>query len=109
MKKEVFSTGYPLNPESRDGYTISIIGGGLLEVRFDTVEPGVVSYPFRVPAEHLPPERYDDLDLLGELTDSALYGTIDGAQVKYHGKWYSADTIRKIQSAHDDPYWQRHV
>ena len=64
---------------------------------------------YRIGKEHLRPCDFGDHNKITELEVDAELGVRDNTQYYYKDKWWTTQTIRKIQQVNQDPYWQKYA
>ena len=109
MKEIYCSSENLVSVDNQTVYSIYEMENGMLEIRFVCADPNVINYPIRVSKDQLPKADFANLYRIGELTTNALDGALNNAQIFFKGKWYSMETINKIQAKNEDMYWQRYV
>lgn len=109
MKEIYCSSDNAVSVDNQTVYSIYEMDNEMLEIRSVCADPNTVNYPIRVSKDQLPKADFSNLCRIGELTANALDGALNNAQVFFKGKWYSMETINKIQAIHEDMNWKRYV
>ena len=110
MKKEVYrSFEGKLSPECQRGYIVYDCGE-YWEINHQTVWMDEKCFSVRIKKGYK--LKFDDIERIEELEFGVNNGIVDG-QAAYNGKWYSTETINKIQEKNNcrqtfEP-WQRFV
>lgn len=78
------------------------------EVHELSARMGVPEYVFRVSKSAVENPDWTDLYTIGKLETEVRNGSLDG-QVYAKGRWYSSESIRKIQNIHKDYNWQAYI
>lgn len=110
-KEEIYRSfeGF-LNVDQQCGYILySISDGAMIEYEWLSVWQDASTERARFPAKLLPPSEYSNGALLGELVVNCMDGVIEGGQYFHKDRWWSAETIHKIQNVNQDYCWQRYV
>lgn len=64
---------------------------------------------YRIGKEHLRPCDFGNRSKITELEADAELGVRDNMQYYYKDKWWTTQTIRKIQSTQQDQHWQKYA
>lgn len=95
-----------LNVDCQEGYILYTINDGeLIEYEGLSVWQDTETERARIPARYLPAPEYANTEKISELIADCHNGTIPGGQVWVDGKWWSYDTIQKIQQRRQDNRW----
>lgn len=105
-EKEVYrSFEGKLGVDNRTGYIIYELND-YYEIEILNVWSDVEDVRFRVVKDDLP--DFDNADRIDKLLFEIEHGARAG-QIFFRGKWYSQDTINKIQCTNKDHDWKRYV
>lgn len=107
MKEVYRSFDRKLDVDRQSGYTITDTGN-FYEVVFISVwssAPGRV----RIRKDAITPDDFADGEKLARIQLDIESGASDAGLAYWNGKWYSQDTIRAIQAAHQDAQWKKYV
>lgn len=107
MKEIYRSFEGKLNVENQSGYIIYEIEN-FYQIEFISVRTSG-SDKVRIKKELLQKEDFENLEKITEIEMDIENGRADYGQCWYKEKWYSYDTINKIQCKNQDNYWKRYV
>lgn len=106
LKKEIYrSFEGKLDPDTRSGYVIYETNN-FYEINFLSVYSEIGTQKIRVPKTTK--FEFDNLEQISEIQEDVENGCRDG-QAYYKEKWYSQQTINKIQKNNSDYNWRRYV
>lgn len=110
MKEIYRSFEGKLGVEQQEGYILYTVNNGdLIEYEGLSVWEDAKTERARIPVRYLPASDYDNLGKITELVGDCYYGNLPGGQIHIKGKWWSYDTICKIQQKHNDNAWMRYI
>lgn len=99
-----------LGVEQQRGYILyELADGELIEYESISVWEDEHTEHARIPSRFLPASEYSNINKIAELVADCYYGNLAGGQIFFRGKWWSYDTIRKIQQKNRDNCWHRYV
>lgn len=94
-----------LGVENQSGYII-YESKEFYQIEFVTVWSDVKESKVRIPKDTK--FDFENIERIGELQFDIENGVREG-QAYYNGKWYSMETINKIQDKRQDYNWKRYV
>lgn len=110
MKEIYRSFEGKLNVDCQEGYILYTVNNGdLIEYEGLSVWADTKTERARIPARYLSEADYGNLDKIMDLVGDCYYGNLPGGQIHINGKWWSYDTICKIQQKHHDNNWMRYI
>ena len=78
------------------------------EIHELSARSGAQEHIFRVCKSAVENPDWTDLYTIGKFETEVRNGSLDG-QFFAKGKWYSSESIRKIQNSHKDYNWQAYI
>ena len=98
-----------LDLDNQSGYVIYSLGNGLLQIEFLSINRDVKDEKYRLPDNLLRVSDLDNAEKLISLCLEVSNGNISGAQYFYKGKWWSPESIMKVQKEHCDNNWKKYI
>lgn len=103
MKTKIYEW---MSSDQRESYSLyALDGGDIIEFEDWRIYDYYTPRRFRFPASCLPATEYGSLDKLGDLRLDCEYGNLPGGQWYHKGRWWSSESIRKIQKKVNHPEW----
>lgn len=105
--KEIYRSFEGKLDVGEDGYFVNELED-FYEIHTLSTRTGIPDELCRVRKSAMPDPDWADWYTIGKICVEVRNGVLDG-QAFYDGKWYSTETIHKIQAKNKDYFWQRYV